>query len=169
MYSHLFISSVVWTVVGEGSAGQSVIAGCQCKGLKFVWCSKFHDVFNTDCCHYMGEYGIQVTRAYVMVVKSRMFRSSRHITQERQNLLDKSIGKWLVGRQRRREDNSKEGLREMCFERGKCMELAHSYDQQWCKGIRFAAVQKHAGVFVVTHFRGTLFSFICNEICFSLC
>jgi len=33
-------------------------------------------------------------------------------------VLDKSIGKWLVGRHRRWEDNSKEGLREMCFESG---------------------------------------------------
>ena len=30
-------------------------------------------------------------------------------------MLDKSIGKWLVGRHRRWEDNSKEGLREMCL------------------------------------------------------
>jgi len=44
-------------------------------------------------------------------------------------LLDKFIGKWLVGKNRRWEDNSKEGLREMCFESGRCMELAHSYGQ----------------------------------------
>jgi hypothetical protein len=29
-------------------------------------------------------------------------------------------------------------------------------------------VEKHAGGFVVTKFWGTLFSFICNEICFNL-
>jgi hypothetical protein len=56
-------------------------------------------------------------------------------------LLDKSIGKWLVGRHGRWEDNSEEGLREMCFESGKCMELAHSYAQLWCKGIRFAVME----------------------------
>jgi len=61
-------------MVGEGSAGQTVIAGCWCKGLTLVWCAKFYDVLKTVCCHYMGEYGIQVTRAYHgMTVKSRMF------------------------------------------------------------------------------------------------
>jgi hypothetical protein len=33
-------------------------------------------------------------------------------------VLDKSIGKWLVRRHRRWEDNSKEGVREICFESG---------------------------------------------------
>ena len=29
----------------------------------------------------------------------------------------------------------------MCFESGKYMEQAHSYGQQWCKSIRFAAME----------------------------